>query len=537
MLQPRQYQEEAVIEVVNFLLTKSGNPVLDACVSSGKSLMIAEIVKRIIEIDPSAKILMLTHVKELIQQNFDKLMAQYPNADAGIYSASIGQRKAYNQITYAGIQSVFKRYNQIGHRSVIMIDEAHLISPNQKTMYRKFLDMMKAINPHVRIVGFTGTAYRSKEGLITEGENALFDEVCHSITMPQLLKLGYIMPLVSKSSAVQADLSRVKTIAGDFSQKGMQEAIDKKELTRLALDEVERWASDRKTGLFFCAGIEHAKHVRDALRERGYSCEMITGKTPKKEREAILKRFKSGELQYLTNDSVLTTGTDVPNLDLIVLLRGTKSPVLYTQILGRGVRCLGANAEESIKNGKENCMVLDFAGNVERFGAVDKIEFKPKKKQEGGGIVIQAVKICEKCREPNVLFAKVCEYCQEPFPKLERERINHGTEAFDGAIMSTDIKPKRVEVTNVFYSRHKKDGKPDSLKVSYRKGVKEVACEWVCLEHEGFARSKAEGWWQRMHGCSAPATVTEALQKKPLPPKALWLKKNGKYKEIMSYEF
>lgn len=538
MLTPRPYQQEAVDAIFNFLRTKPGNPVLDACVSSGKSLIIAEVVKRAFQLKPDCRVLMLTHVKELIEQNFNKLKSQYPMCDAGIYSASVGQKKAYNSITYAGIQSVYKKPNRIGHRDLILVDEAHLISPEQTTMYRRFIDAMKAINPRVRVIGFTGTAYRTKEGLITEGEGALFDDVCHSITMSQMLEWGYIMPLVSKQSEVQADLSNVKTTAGDFNVKGMQEEMDKEELTRKAIDEVERWASDRRCGLFFCCGVDHAMHVRDSLRDRGYTAEMISGKTKKKEREEILERFKRGEIRYLTNDSVLTTGTDIPMLDLIVLLRGTKSPVLYTQILGRGVRCFGKDAEESIRNGKKNCMVLDFAGNVERFGPVDKITFKPKVKRGEKGIVVTPVKVCEKCREPSPIYAKVCDFCGKEFPPVTREMINHAEKAYSGAIMSVDIKPIREEITNCFFSRHKKAGKPDSLKVSYFRGIgNQIASEWVCLEHEGYARAKAEKWWRARFGCDAPATVTDALQRTPAIPKAIWTRKNGKYMEVVSCEF
>ena len=123
MLQPRPYQVEAVSSILNYLMTKRGNPVLNACVGSGKSLMIAETIREVFKVDPKARIIMLTHVKELIEQNYDKLMEQMPFCDAGIYSASVGQKKAHNQITYAGIQSVHKKFNQIGRRNIILIDD------------------------------------------------------------------------------------------------------------------------------------------------------------------------------------------------------------------------------------------------------------------------------------------------------------------------------------------------------------------------------------------------------------------------------
>lgn len=544
MLNPRPYQQEAVDAVINYLLTKKGNPVLNACVGSGKSLMIAEIVKRIHQIDPKAKIVMLTHVKELIEQNFEKLLSQYPMVDAGIYSASIGVKRPNNQVTYAGIQSVYSKPNQIGFRNVILIDEAHLISPKSQTMYRKFLDMMKAINPNLRVIGFTGTAYRTKEGLITEGENALFDEICHEVKMSELIELGYLMPLVSKSSKVQADLSGVKVRGKEYVAKDMQEAFDLDALTQSLIEEVEYWASDRKCGLFFCSGVEHAFHVRDALRERGYTAETITGDTPKAEREDILKRFKRGEVRYLTNDSVLTTGTDVPMLDLIVLARGTKSAGLYTQMLGRGVRCYGKDAEESRKNGKHNCMVLDFGGNIKEHGCVDAIEFAPKKERNTSGISVQPVKVCEKCREPSPLHAKICDYCGLEFPKMERE-VSHDTQAYDGAVMSKDIKPKFVEVSRAVYSRHKKRMTKeqrengvvfyDSLRIDYMQGFKVVAKQWIPLENPK-GRGIANQFWQEVHGTEAPATIEEALKIEPYKPKGVWLKKDGKYEKVVGYD-
>ena len=180
-------------------------------------------------------------------------------------------------------------------------------------------------------------------------------------------------------------------------------------------------------------------------------------------------------------------------------------------------------------------MVLDFGGNIERHGCVDNIEFEEKKERKGSGISIQPVKVCEKCREPNPIWSKICDYCFLEFPEIERE-ITHDKEAFEGAILSTDIKPKLIEINRVLYSRHKKAGKPDSLRVSYYKGVREMATEWVCLEHTGFAREKANKWWRYFYNEDAPKEVETALKVKPFTPRGIWVKKNGKYKEVMSYD-
>jgi DNA repair protein RadD len=534
--QLRDYQAKCKGEIYRYWNNGGGNPLVSACVSSGKSLMIADLTKDLCTKWPDTRVLMLTHVKELIEQNYAKLRAFWPDAPAGIYSASVGERDLKSQVIFAGIQSIHKRAAQLGWADIVIVDEAHLISPRSESMYKSFLTKMRAINPNMRVLGFTGTPYRTGDGLLTDA--GLFDDIVFEVGMAELKKRGYIMPLVSKQSEVQADISQVKTVAGEYNLGQLQQAFDVNDLTEAALDEVAKFGSDRKCGLFFCTGTDHAFNVRDALRARGHTAETITGKTPKKEREFILHQFKAGHIRYLTNDSVLTTGTDIPMLDLIVLLRSTKSPGLYTQILGRGVRCLGKDADESRANGKDDCLVLDFGGNIERFGPVDKIRVEKKRAGGGGGIGVQPVKICEVCREPSAISARVCEVCYAEFPV--QDRVRHDPTAASGAIMSDDIKPETLPVQKITYDRHKKAGKPDSLKVTYWFGMVDKQSEWVCIEHSGFAREKANKWWmQRSSGELAPVSVTAALEvtdslKKP---SRVILKQAGKYREIVDYEF
>jgi len=157
----RDYQEKCKQKVYDYWSNGGGNPLVSACVSSGKSLMIADLTKDICTRWPDTRILMLTHVKELIEQNYEKLLSFWPEAPAGIYSASIGKRDLKSQVIFAGIQSIHKRAAQLGWADIIIVDEAHLISPKSESMYMSFINNMKAINPKVKVVGFTGTPYSS----------------------------------------------------------------------------------------------------------------------------------------------------------------------------------------------------------------------------------------------------------------------------------------------------------------------------------------------------------------------------------------
>ena len=532
----RPYQEDCLNSLFKYLREhKDKNPLINACVGSGKSLIIAEACKRAQAIRPDTRIVMLTHVKELIEQNYDKLIKQWPDAPAGIYSASVGRKEKGDLITFAGIQSVYKDVSRIGYRHIVIIDEAHLISPDQETMYQTLITELKKMNPRLRVIGFTGTPFRTKDGSMEN--SGLFHDICYSVGMTELIEQGYLMPLTSKASSVQADLSAVPQRAGEYITSKMSAAMEKDNLTARAIAEVSKWAYNRKTFLYFCSGVDHAYRVRDSLREAGWKCETITGKTKKKERERILEQLRRNEIDAVTNDSVLTTGTDIPNLDCIVLLRGTKSAVLYIQILGRGVRCFGKDAKESHTNGKYNCLVLDFAGNIERFGPVDLLTIGKKNKGDGTGISITPVKICDVCREPSAFFAKLCESCGHPFPINEKPK--HETIFSNGAVMSTDIEPKKIRVDDVVYSKHHKRGGIPSLKVMYLTGLRNTATEWVCFNHTGFPRRNAENWWVRRSNLAPPENVDVALKMSAeiRKPSFVYVVPDGKYKKIIGYDF
>ena len=149
--------------------------------------------------------------------------------------------------------------------------------------------------------------------------------------------------------------------------------MDRDDVTRAAVAEIVRHGEGRGSWLVFCSGVAHARHVRDAIRGHGVSCETVTGDTPGPERDGILAAFKAGRLRCVTNANVLTTGFDAPGTDLIALLRPTKSVGLYVQMVGRGTR---------LAEGKEDCLVLDFAGNTARHGPIDTVD--GGKKETGG---------------------------------------------------------------------------------------------------------------------------------------------------------
>lgn len=535
MMQLRDYQRRAIDGLYRYFEHNNGNPLIVAPTGSGKSVIIGALCKEILDQWPDQRVMILSHVKELLEQNFAKITSFWPKAPAGLYSAGLGARQSRDPITVASIQSVYRKPHIFGWRDLVVIDEAHLLSNDSDTMYQQFIDGLRKINPRLKVVGLTATPYRLKSGMLHEGKLRLFTDVAVEISMRELMEAGHLCPLASKSSVVQADLSGVSLVAGEFNARESEAAMDKEALTTAALDEVFELASDRHSWLFFCSGVGHAQHVADALRERGVTAATVTGETPDDERDAILREFKAGSIRAVTNANVLTTGFDAPNIDLLVLLRPTTSPGLYVQIMGRGMRTHPT---------KRNCLVLDFAGNVERFGCVDQIRPPRVAAQRGKRDTHErSCLICPQCRMASPLGSLECRDCGHSFQRPEV--IRHGVTASLAQVMSGDEPPPEhlgdwFTVDRVEYHRHEKDGKTPTLRVEYVCGVNRFK-EWVCLEHPpGFARGKAVDWWKKRYdGTTIPDSIELAIYFSDVlrRPIRIRTRMEDKYWRITGYDF
>jgi len=530
MLILRSYQRQSVDSIYQYYTDGyTGNVLVVLPTASGKSLVMATFIQETLSAWPDQKILMLTHVKELIEQNEAELLTLWPEAPAGVYSAGLGRREVnplLQKITIAGIQSVFKKSDELGAYDLILVDECHLIPVKGEGMYRSFLEAQERMNPDVKVIGFTATPYRLGSGLLTEGKNRIFEDICFEKNVGELVKEGYLSPLVSKGGTAKADLSDVKIRGGEYVADQLAAACDKTELIRSAIDEVMWYCEDRNSWLLFCASVEHAGHVRDELAGRGIVAEMVHGDTPAVERDRIITEFKSGAIRAVTNVGVLTTGFNHPGLDALVMLRPTKSTSLYVQMLGRGMRKA---------TGKEDCLVLDFSGNVMEHGPIDHIEIK-KCNQSGRPEVKKAPsKECPKCCSIIHASFRKCPDCSYEWPERE---LKHEQSASDMKIMGTTT--KYVPVTDVTYKLHHKEGSPTSVKVTYCCGLSFFS-EWVCIEHRGYAQEKAWHWWLERMTVPFPETSEKALklirEHQPAIPLKIKVKIGSKFPEILKVIF
>ncbi len=369
-------------------------------------------------------------------------------------------------------------------------------------MYRTLLADLRAINPHMRVIGFTATPFRMRTGTICAPDNIL-NAICYEIGVRELIVQGYLCPLRTKAGRQKPDTDRLHVRAGEYVAGEVEELMDADELVLSACREIIEYTGDRHSVLIFASGIRHGQHIARVLQERhGVECGFVCGDTLPFERDEALRRFRAGELKYLCNVNVLTTGFDAPNIDCVAIVRPTLSPGFYYQMVGRGFR---------LHPGKTDCLVLDFGGNVVRHGPVDALRVNNPGSNGNGEA---PAKECPDCHEVIAAGYATCPACGHVFPP--RQVRKHDGQASDAGILSGQATRTEHEVTAVFYTVHTKRGAPPdaprTMRVDYRIGFQTYVSEWVCFEHSGYPRAKAEAWWRARSNEPVPRTAEEAVE-------------------------
>ncbi|MFN3151803.1 DEAD/DEAH box helicase family protein [Bremerella sp.] len=499
MITLRPYQEEVKAAVYHHLRYRDDNPCAVVPTAGGKTPIMASICKDAVT-QWNGRVLILAHVKELLEQTADKLRAVCPEIDFGIYSASLRRRDTDHPVIVAGIQSVYKRACELDRFDLVMVDEAHLIPLEGDGMYRQFLADAKVVNPNLRIAGFTATPFRLKSGTICTPDGFL-NTICHEVGVRELIRDGYLCPLISKAGKSKANTEGLHVRGGEFIADEVESLMDDAALVKAACVEIVEQTKDRNACLIFSAGIQHGRHIASVLSsEHDVECGFVCGETPIDQREETLRRFKSGELKYLSNVNVLTTGFDAPHIDCVALVRPTMSPGLYYQMVGRGFR---------IHPSKQNCLVLDFGGNVLRHGPVDAIQVTTNKRSSGE----TPAKECPECQAVVAAGYATCPQCGYAFPPPDRQQ--HDPKASEAGVLSGQVADTEYDVVDTVYRIHRKrdaeDDAPRCLRVDYMIGLNHWQSEFICIEHSGYARRKAESWWRERCLDPCPTTAEEAL--------------------------
>lgn len=369
MFKPREYQQHAIDAILSWIKSSVEPCLMEGSTGCGKSIIVA-LVAKWIEENTGKKVLCLAPSTELTEQNFEKYESY--ELKASYYSASLGRSLRHNVVfgTPLTVKNNVKQFAR-GNFGAVIVDECHNITPTIK----KIIADIREENPNLRVVGLTATPYRLNDGYIfrywpdgkpvdeDQTKDPYFHTCVYRITAPYLIKEGYLtQPHADPNHAESYDTSGISR----HTEKEYEQVFEGKgRKTYEIIKDVVAHSAGRMGTMIFAATVQHAQECMESLPKD--NSRLITGETPKAERKQIIDDFKARRFKYLVNVAVLTTGFDAPHVDVIAILRATESASLLQQIIGRGMR---------LHPEKSDCLVLDYAGNIERHQLEDDL-FSP----------------------------------------------------------------------------------------------------------------------------------------------------------------
>lgn len=358
MYKLRHYQQEAVDATLGYFRKKREPALIVLPTGAGKSLVIAELARI-----AKGRVLVLAHVKELVEQNFLKYTSY--GLEAGIYSAGLGKKESSQKAIFGSVQSVARADDDFFNGfSLVIIDECHRVAEEGATQYQEVIQKLKMNSPQLCVLGLTATPYRLGLGWIYEYSNTgemkteqkrFFKQCVYELPLSYMIKNKFLtLPVKIDIPVTCYDFSELSDKNRMYTQSEVEELLkNQKRLTPLIvkniIDITEKY--QRQGVMIFSASVKHAEEIMSYLPEG--EAKLVVGDTELKDRDQIIEDFKERKFKYLVNVSVLTTGFDAPHVDVIAILRPTESNSLYQQIIGRGLR---------LDPGKTDCFVLDYAG-------------------------------------------------------------------------------------------------------------------------------------------------------------------------------
>lgn len=354
----RPYQADSVKSVIHYFRKHQTPAVLVLPTGAGKSLVIAELARL-----AKGRVLVLAHVKELVEQNHEKYEGY--GLKGSIFSAGLGRKETDQQVVFASVQSVVRNLDSFSNQfSLLVIDECHRVPDEKTSSYQKVITHLRENNSGIKVLGLTATPYRlgmgwlyqyHTRGQVRSEEPRFFRDCIFELPIRYLLDEGFLTPArMIDAPVLSYDFSQLKPAStGRYKEAELDMVIEQsKRATPQIVDQIIELAKDKLGIMVFAATVRHAQEILGLLPEGKSS--IVIGDTPTLERDQIISDFKERKIKFLVNVSVLTTGFDAPHVDLIAILRPTESISLYQQIVGRGLR---------LSPGKKECLVLDYAGN------------------------------------------------------------------------------------------------------------------------------------------------------------------------------
>lgn len=497
MLTPRPYQQRAADLAISALeRSDTAAPIVSAACGAGKSIIISVIADALMRAGGAhGRVLVVTHRAELVAQNHDKLPRHLKGS---IFSATIGKKDTTGDVIFANIQSIQRQWHKLPKLQAILIDECHVAGK----MYAEFIANVRRVSPDVRVVGLTATPFDGRGvWLHMLPEHRIFSGISSEVGIGELLLHGHLCPLTPyrTDARLNVDGVRIDVRTGDFAQGQLQAAVDVPELVQRCGVEIKSIFAERESVLVFCSGVDHAHHVATAL-----GGEVVTGETPKVERARLIGGFRAGKIKYLCSVDVLTTGFDAPNIDGIANLRPSRSPLIYTQLLGRGMRP---------HPGKNDCLVADFTDTSDHFPPLDEIEGRAPRNSSGDA----PTRICDNCFSIILASLRKCPHCGQEFQfEARQEHLDPDTGLLISGVIKNEDGSRTYPVERVEYRTAVTRAGDNALVADYYAPNRPnpVASEHYNLWHNKNSIAEKDGhkWLRRLKtSAGIPTNINEAL--------------------------
>ena len=515
MFETRGYQEKAMSAIYDSL-SAGEHPVCNLPTGAGKGYLIGRNCAEL-----SGRILVATHRKELLSQN-ERAAKGLGVDDIGIYSAGLGRQDEDARVVLGGIQSIYTRIDKLqchGRFDYIIVDECHLVQPpGGPGMYNRLM----AACPSAQRIGYSATPYRLGDGPVY-GDLAShwFSTLAVDVKITDLLndpEGPYLSPLVPwYPDEGMIDTSGVQIQKGEFVTGALSSAATDSGVVEAACDEIALKASGRDSLLVFCIDVNHTMRVAERLNHIGIESQVVVGHT--ENREDVFDAFKAKQFRALVGCDVFTTGFDAPNVDAIAILRPTMSMGLFVQMIGRGTR---------LCTGKQDCLVLDFGGNIERHAPIDGVP-EP----------------IESERRRAKRKKKEAEDKAQELAREAKEKVKHAARSSDLDLFGNSIRGDWLTVQSIKYVIRRSSSKPvDQMMVFYNcqdsKGMSRRVLIWVCPEHprRTLAYKKAKEWYAR-RGLEPPEALRQSdlYSKAMVKPKRILVSKDRDWDRVDAEEF
>lgn len=449
----RPYQLEC-IEATWSDLFQSSSVLTVLPTGAGKTVIFGELIRKAIEAKPDIRIVVLMGRIDLVSQTERAIARQVPRRDIGVYCGSLGRKELSRKVTLASIQSIHRERLR---PNLIICDEVHNFDA-RGGRYLKFIEQCLADNPKLKVVGFTATPFRMNGEIY--GEDEFFKKITYRKRIQDLIALGHLCEPRMKGSKEQFDISSLRIKGGEYVQGDVDELVkDQDQCSRQILDALSRM-DGRQCIVWATANIDHCNLVANALMAMAERVTTVHSKLEKETRNANLSAFRGGSCRHMVFVTILSEGFDHPPIDTVVLMRPTRSPVLYVQSVGRGLR-------PSADTGKRDCLVLDYGQVIRTLGPLDNPRVKRKKKNDEKDEA--PIKECPQCLSFVFAGLRVCPCCgfqfpppPEPAEKLERKSDERAK------ILSEQAAPETLVTGPAVIAMHESKNGNQCVRITYK---------------------------------------------------------------------